>query len=146
MKQNRKDAGIAIAGALLMGIAWWLLRRAPGMEQAFPVMRTLPFICLGVGAGLLGNGIAQLVQRWALQKDPELARQQEIEVGDERNIRLAEGAKARAFDLMVFVFGALMLIFALMQVDQAAILLLVGAYLLVQGYAVYCRIRLEKEM
>ena len=94
----------------------------------------------------LGNGIAQLVQRWALQKDPELARQQEIEVGDERNIRLAEGAKARAFDLMVFVFGALMLIFALMQVDLAAILLLVGAYLLVQGYAVYCRIRLEKEM
>ena len=32
------------------------------------------------------------------------------------------------------------------QVDLAAILLLAGAYLLVQGYAVYCRIRLEKEL
>ena len=32
------------------------------------------------------------------------------------------------------------------QVDLTAILLLVGAYLLVQGYAVYCRIRMEKEM
>lgn len=32
------------------------------------------------------------------------------------------------------------------QEELAAILLLVGAYLLVQGYAVYWRIRLEKEM
>lgn len=47
---------------------------------------------------------------------------------------------------MVFVFAALLLTFALMKVDLTAILLLVGAYLLVQGYAVYCRIRLEKEM
>ena len=46
----------------------------------------------------------------------------------------------------MFVFGALLLAFALMQVDLTAVLLLVGAYLLVQGYAVYCRIRLEKEM
>ena len=146
LEEIRKSRGIRQEELLLMGAAWWLLRQAPGMEQTFPVMRTLPFICLGVGAGLLGNGIAQLMQRRALQKDPELARRQEIEVGDERNIRLAEGAKARAFDLMVFVFGALMLVFALMQVDLVAILLLVGAYLLVQGYAVYCRIRLEKEM
>ena len=95
---------------------------------------------------MLGQGVGQLVQRRALQKDPELARQQAIEVGDERNIQLAQRAKAKAFDLMVFVFGALLLAFALMQVDLTAILLLVGAYLLVQGYAVYCRIRLEKEM
>ena len=49
-------------------------------------------------------------------------------------------------DRRVFVFGALLLAFALMQVDLTAIRLLVGAYLLVQGYAVYCRVRLEKEM
>ena len=140
MKQNRKDTLCILLGVLLMAAAALLL------HLDLTVLRALPFVCLGVGAGLLGQGVGQLVQRRALQKDPELARQQTIEVGDERNIQLAQRAKAKAFDLMVFVFGALLLAFALMQVDLTAILLLVGAYLLVQGYAVYCRIRLEKEM
>ena len=47
---------------------------------------------------------------------------------------------------MTYLFGALMLCFALMQVDLAALLLLVFANLFVEGYAIYCRLRLEKEM
>lgn len=144
MKQDRKDMLYIVAGALLLLVAALLLKLAPAQEQ--PLLRVLPFLCLGVGAGLLGQGVGQLLQRKALQGNPELARQQQIEVEDERNIQLAQRAKAKAFDLMIFVFGALLLAFALMQVDLTAILLLVGAYLLVQGYAVYCRVRLEKEM
>lgn len=144
MKQDRKDTLYIVAGALLLLVAALLLKLAPAQEQ--PLLRGLPFVCLGVGAGLLGQGVGQLLQRKALQGNPELARQQQIEVEDERNIQLAQRAKAKAFDLMIFVFGALLLAFALMQVDLTAILLLVGAYLLVQGYAVYCRVRLEKEM
>ena len=128
MKQDRKDTLYIVTGALLLLVAALLLNLAPAQEQ--PLLRVLPFLCLGVGAGLLGQGVGQ----------------QQIEVEDERNIQLAQRAKAKAFDLMIFVFGALLLAFALMQVDLTAILLLVGAYLLVQGYAVYCRVRLEKEM
>ena len=40
---------------------------------------------------------------------------------------------------MTFVFGALMIAFALMGVDMIAVLLLVFAYLFVQGYAIYYR-------
>lgn len=144
MKQDRKDTLYIVTGALLLLVAALLLKLAPAQEQ--PLLRVLPFLCLGVGAGLLGQGVGQLLQRKALQGNPELARQQQIEVEDERNVQLAQRAKAKAFDLMIFVFGALLLAFALMQVDLTAILLLVGAYLLVQGYAVYCRVRLEKEM
>ena len=140
MKQNQKDLLCILLGVLLMAAAALLLR------LDLTVLRVLPYVCLGVGAGLLGQGSGQLVQRRALQKDPELARQQAIEAGDERNIQLAQRAKAKAYDLMVFVFGALLLVFALMQVDWTAVLLLVGAYLVVQGYAVYCRVQLEKEM
>ncbi len=39
-----------------------------------------------------------------------------------------------------------MISFALMGVDLAPLLLLVFAYLLVVGYSVYYRIKLEKEM
>lgn len=143
MKRDRKEIVWIIVGVVLWGIAVLLLRQNPGNSGFW---RALPYVCLGVGAGLLGQGIGQMVQRKALQSDPELARQQEIEAGDERNIQLAQRAKAKAFDLMVFVFSALLLVFALMGVDLTALLLLVAAYLLVQGYAVYCRVKLEKEM
>lgn len=143
MKQVRKEIVWIVVGVVLWGIAVLLLRQNPGNSGFW---RALPYVCLGVGAGLLGQGIGQMMQRKALQSDPELARQQEIEAGDERNIQLAQRAKAKAFDLMVFVFGALLLVFALMGVEMTALLLLVAAYLLVQGYAVYCRVKLEKEM
>lgn len=143
MKRDRKEIVWIVVGVVLWGIAVLLLRQNPGNSGFW---RALPYVCLGVGTGLLGQGIGQMVQRKALQSDPELARQQEIEAGDERNIQLAQRAKAKAFDLMVFVFSALLLVFALMGVDLTALLLLVAAYLLVQGYAVYCRVKLEKEM
>lgn len=143
MKRDRKEIVWIVVGVVLWGIAVLLLRQNPGNSGFW---RALPYVCLGVGAGLLGQGIGQMVQRKALQSDPELARQQEIEAGDERNIQLAQRAKAKAFDLMVFVFSALLLVFALMGVEMTALLLLVAAYLLVQGYAVYCRVKLEKEM
>lgn len=143
MKRDRKEIVWIVVGVVLWGIAVLLLRQNPGNSGFW---RALPYVCLGVGAGLLGQGIGRMVQRKALQSDPELARQQEIEAGDERNIQLAQRAKAKAFDLMVFVFSALLLVFALMGVEMTALLLLVAAYLLVQGYAVYCRVKLEKEM
>ena len=55
-------------------------------------------------------------------------------------------SKARAYDMMIFVFGALMISLALMKVDLSAVLLLVFAYLFVIGYGIYWRSRLEKEM
>ena len=47
---------------------------------------------------------------------------------------------------MVFVFGALMVAFALMGMDMVAVLLLVFAYLFVVGSAVYYRVKFEKEL
>ena len=143
MKQDRKEIVWIVVGVVLWGIAVLLLRQNPGNSGFW---RALPYVCRGVGAGLLRQGIGRMVQRKDLQSDPELSRQQEIEAGDERNIQLAQRAKAKAFDLMVFVFSALLLVFALMGVEMTALLLLVAAYLLVQGYAVYCRVKLEKEM
>ena len=55
-------------------------------------------------------------------------------------------AKAKAYDMMTFVLGALMLSFALMGVELTAVLLLVFAYLFVHSYAVYYRFKYDKEM
>ena len=95
---------------------------------------------------MFGHGTGELLAQRALKGDPALQRRMEIEQKDERNMAIADRAKGRAFDLMSFVFGALMVTFALMGVEMAPLLLLVAAYLFVHGYALYWRFRCEKEM
>ena len=143
-KRRRQGWMLFLAGLLLLAGAWLLLRLLPGLDTT--PWRAVPFLCLGVGCGLFGHGMGNAVSERVLKKYPEVARQKEIEENDERNVVIAERSKARACDLMTFVLGALMLCFALMQVDLALVLLLVCAYLFIEGYALYCRFRLEKEM
>ena len=82
----------------------------------------------------------------AIRSDSEIQRKLEIEKNDERNIAIANKAKGKAFDMMTFVFGALMISFALIGVDMIAVLLLVFAYLFVHGFAIYYRFKFDKEM
>ena len=90
--------------------------------------------------------MGNLLSERAVRKDPELKKQLDIEKKDERNIAIADRAKGKAFDMMTFVSGALMVSFALMDVAMAPLLLLVFAYLLVHGYSIYYRVKIEKEM
>ena len=65
---------------------------------------------------------------------------------DERNILIASRAKAKAYDAMILVLSVLILAFALIGVEVIPVLLLVLAYLFVQGYAIYYRCKFEREM
>lgn len=110
------------------------------------IMQALPYVCIGVGCGLFGQGMGGILSQKAIQNHPEIQKQMDIEKNDERNIAIANRAKGKAFDIMTFVFGALMLAFALMGVDMVATLLLVFAYLFVHGYAIYYRCKYNEEM
>ena len=110
------------------------------------IMQALPYVCIGVGCGLFGQGMGGILSQKAMQNHPEIQKQMDIEKNDERNIAIANRAKGKAFDIMTFVFGALMLAFALMGVDMVATLLLVFAYLFVHGYAIYYRCKYNEEM
>ena len=140
---KRKYGVWVCIGLILLAAGLYLVRQDKNPGE---MLRVLMYICIGVGCGLFGHGMGQIVRQRALKGDPEIARRLEIEQNDERNIMIASRAKARAFDMMTFVFGALMVCFALMQIDLAAILLLVFVYLFVEGYAIYCRFRIEKEI
>lgn len=141
MKSKSKEIVFVVVGLILATVGFVMLRSMPEAWGG-----PLPYLCLGVGAGAFGWGSGELLKQRALQGDPALERQLEIEVRDERNVALANRAKARAFDAMLYVFGALMLAFALMKADLTLILLLVGAYLLVVGLSVYYYIRYNQEM
>lgn len=87
-----------------------------------------------------------LISLRAIKNSPGIQKELEINRKDERNVAIASRAKAKAYDLMIFVFAALMLSFALMEIDLVALLLLVFAYLFVVGSSVYYRCKFDKEM
>lgn len=142
MKRQVLNYLIAAAGLMLLA-AGLILAKTVEPEG---IMRALPYIFIGVGCGVFGGGTANIIGNIVLKKRPDIEKQKEIEKNDERNIALSSRAKAKAFDIMVFVFGALMLSFALIGTDVLAVLLLVFAYLFVLGCCVYYRIKYEKEM
>ncbi len=143
MKKKTRMYASALIGIVLL-IAGLMLQRS--IQQPQGIIRVLPYVCIGLGCGLFGHGMGDVISGRLLKNSPDIVKRMEIEKNDERNIAIAAQSKAKAFDMMTFVYGALMLCFALMQVDLAAVLLLVAAYLFVEGYAVYFRFKIEKEI
>ena len=143
MKSKIKNYATLIMGLLLLAVSLYLIKTSNDPQG---IMRTLPYVCIGIGCGLFGHGMGNVISERAINSYPELKRQLDIEKNDERNVAIANRAKGKAFDMMTFVFGALMLSFALMGIDTVAVLLLVFAYLLVHGFAIYYRFKFDKEM
>lgn len=144
MKSSKKFRYLQVVlGVLLIAAGLILIKAVKEPEGLF---RVLPFVFLGIGCGVFGSGVGALVSSWALKNEPQLQKQMEIEQKDERNIAIANQAKAKAFDAMLYLFGALMITFALMMVELPAILLLVVAYLVVDGIFIYYLSKFHKEM
>ena len=143
MKYGKKDYAVAALGACLLAMGVMFLKTVSDPQG---IVRTLPYLCVGIGSGLFGQGMGNLLHRRALNGNPELLKQEEIERRDERNVAIANRAKAKAYDMMIFVFGAILLAFALIGVDLAAIILLLFAYLLIIGFGLYWRVRYDREM
>lgn len=141
--KNKVNYLLILLGVILAALGLTLIKTTVNPQG---MLRALPYVCIGLGSGLFGHGMGEVLCDRALRGSPEIKRALEIVQQDERNIAIADRAKGRAFDQMTFIFGALMMSFALMGVELAAVLLLVFAYLLVQGFALYYRFKFEREM
>lgn len=142
MKKNGTDYIITIIGILMLGSGLFLIK---AITNPLGIMKALPYICIGLGCGLLGHGLGNVISRKSLKNSPDLQKQLEIYKNDERNIAIGNSAKAKAYEMMIFVFGALMLSYALMGIDMIAVLLLVFSYLFVIAYGLYYRFKYDKE-
>lgn len=143
MKKNGMDYIMAVIGILMFGVGLFLVKTITDPQG---IMKALPYICVGLGCGIFGHGMGNVISRRTLKNSPDLQKHQEIEKNDERNVAIGNSAKAKAYDMMIFVFGALMLSYALMGIDMIVILLLVFAYLFVIAYGLYFRFKYDKEM
>ena len=142
MSRATKQYILAIAGILCF-ITGLVSLKAIAEPQV--VLQVLPYVCIGIGCGVFGHGAGEIAANRAYAKNPQLRKQMEIEKQDERNIAIANQAKAKAYDSMLYVLGAVMIAFALMNVQTTTILLLVGAYLLVVGVFIFYLNKYQKE-
>ena len=143
MNKKLIDYFIVIIGIILL-IGGLVLIKLIDTSQG--IFIALPYISIGVGCGIFGYGMGNLINSRIMSNRPDIKKQMEIEQKAERNIAIQSQAKAKAYDLMIFIFGALMICFALMNVDMMVILMLVSCYLFVVGYSIYYRVIYEKEM
>ena len=135
---------VLVVFGLLLTVGGLILLKLTENPQG--IMKALPYVCVGIGCGIFGGSMGTIITGRVMRKHPELERQQKIIQNDERNIAIANKAKAKAYDIMVYVFSALMLSFALMGVDMTAVLMLVLAYLFVIGSGIYFRVKYDKEL
>ena len=122
--KNKKNLICLLGGLVLWLGGFWLVRRS---GISWETLRVLPYLMIGIGCGLFGYGVGEMVNRHVLDSNPTLAKEQEIAQKDERNVALANRAKAKAYDLMTYMMAAVL------------------AYLAIEFYALYWRQRLEKE-
>ena len=143
IKSIRRYLVYSLIGFIILSVGAILAKQT---RSAQGIMQALPYIFIGIGAGVFGQNFGTIFNILALRKSPQMAKQKEINEKDERNIVIANKAKAKAYDLMVMVFGALMLAFALMQVDWTVVLAIVVVYLFVVFSNIYFMIKYHKEM
>lgn len=138
MKKN--DVLIVVLSVLMFAGGLLLIKN----EQLESLL--IPYLLVGLGAGLFGNSISGLIVARVMKKNPDLAKEDRINREDERNQLISAMSKEKAFDLATYLLGALMLAYALMKENLAIVLSLVAVYLFIQFYALYWRFRLEKEL
>ena len=103
------------------------------------------YVLLAAGCALFGGGLGDVLRRLALRSDPQLAKEVAIEEGDERNVSIANAAKAKAFDAMLLVYPPLLLVLALAGVEIPPLLLVLAAYLFTVGVSIYWQARYRRE-
>ncbi|MBN7773530.1 hypothetical protein [Clostridium aminobutyricum] len=133
----------AIIGFVIFGTGLVLIKLLPDADG---ILKTLPYICVGLGSGLLGGNLGTAIKNRAALKNPQIAKQVEIEEKDERNRAISNRAKANAYDLMIYTYSAILLAFALMGVELYVVLTLVAVYLFIISANAYYLNKYHKEM
>ena len=138
-----KNILLSFLGVVLVALGLYIYQKTLGMDKTLVV---IPYIFIAIGFGIFGHFTGNLIQHYSTKNNEELKRQIEIEKNDERNVLIAEKSKAKAYDLMIYLFAAMLIIFSLMGADKLQILVLVAIYLSLQIYALYWKSKFESRM
>ena len=110
----------------------------------FGSLKFLPYLLSGIGCAAAGYGITEIAEKDIMKKSPDVYKQMHIDSQDERNVRIQNAAKAKAFDVMQMIFLILIITVGLMG-ELTVTFFMVICYFSVLGLAVFYRKKLDKE-
>lgn len=138
-----KDISLTFLGIGLIALGFIINKNNLSPNK---IINIISYISIAIGCGFFGHFMKNIIKHFSLKNNEELVRKIEIDENDERNVLIAEKSKARAYDMMIYMFAALILIFSLMGINKLTIIFLVVAFLSMQAYALYWRFTFEKKM
>lgn len=143
MKKLNSSYIVTIAGLLVLMVGLCMIKIFDVSEN---IMSTMYYVFIGLGCTIFGYGIGKICTMQAEKADPKMAKRNLINKNDERNVAVCNKAKAKAYDIMVYIFAALQIAFGLMGVGLPVIIILNVAYFSVIGFEIYYFRKLNKEM
>ena len=103
-------------------------------------------ILLGTGAGVLGANIAKLYFINLEKKNPDIVKENEIELKDERNILIRQRAKAKSADIIQWLIMLIAYLEIFVNAPLWIILVTIGIFVLYNIIQIYYVNKFNKEM
>ena len=103
-------------------------------------------ILLGTGAGVIGASIAKLYSINLEKKNPDMIKENEIELQDERNVLIRQRAKAKSADITQWLIMLIAYLEIFVNAPLWIILLTVGIFVLYNIIQIYYINKFNKEM
>lgn len=131
---------MALAGAALL-----ILGKTVFTADA---VKQIAGMCFGLGAALFALGIGALAGKIVTDKvvTPDIARQKEIDVNDERNVRIRERVGARTNQIIFYLLCALVLFYGFMGVELWIILSIAALFVVELVLVIVLTNRYSKEI
>ena len=112
----------------------------------FVELNSLSGLLLGTGAGVFGANIAKLYSINLEKKNPDIIKENEIELKDERNILIRQRAKAKSADITQWLIMIIAYLEIFVNAPLWIILLTVGIFVLYNIIQIYYINKFNKEM
>ena len=103
-------------------------------------------ILLGTGAGVIGASIAKLYSINLEKKNPDMIKENEIELQDERNVLIRQRAKAKSADITQWLIMIIAYLEIFVNAPLWIILLTVGIFVLYNIIQIYYINKFNNEM
>ena len=103
-------------------------------------------ILLGTGAGVLGANIAKLYSINLEKKNPDIVKENEIELKDERNILIRQRAKAKSADIIQWLIMLIAYLEIFVNAPLWIILVTIGMFVLYNIIQIYYINKFNNEM
>ena len=112
----------------------------------FVELNSLSGILLGTGAGFLGANIAKLYFINLEKKNPDIIKENEIELKDERNVLILQKAKAKSADITQWLIMLVAYLEILVNAPLWITLVTIGIFVLYNIIQIYYVNKFNKEM